>query len=216
MLIHESGEEKRIHGRVRRHERDADGRAELTLTLEAPLPEGAPEHPRRWRLAPISTFKWSKDNGAFAAKVLSIEADALQLTLPNLTERSEAVSAGDHLEVVDEEATLRLLPGPLCKIAQAELDDDEAALRVTLTHPATDPLGREPEARLDRRPLVRRWGRRRASDRSRWSGQGSRVRSPASGRRRSGAVRARILSRGRSVDLPCAWRSPGLADNGGR
>ena len=157
VLIHESGEEKFIHGRVRGHELGPDGRVALALALEAPLPAHAPEHPKRWRIMPISTVKWSADNGAFAAKLLSIEADALQLTVPNLTERSEALYAGDHLEVTDEETTLRLALAPLRRVVEADLNDDESALCVTLAHPATDPLGREPDARLAHRPLVRRW-----------------------------------------------------------
>jgi N-acetylneuraminic acid mutarotase len=129
-------------------------------TLElSDVPQGDSD-PALWRLRPIATFKWSRDNGAWAFSVASIDwnADTAQMTVtvtdPN--RMRSMLSENDWVELVDDDTALLGQAGPLCRI-KAIAEGDENGFTVALDRPGTDPLRRSPEARVARHASLRRW-----------------------------------------------------------
>jgi hypothetical protein len=116
--------------------------------------------PAKWRLRPIATFKWSRDNGAWAFPVASIKSDAgsalttIKVTDPNRTRN--VLSENHWVELVDEDATLLGQVGPLCRIS-AMGPGDEHELTISLDRHCADPLQRSPDVRVGRHALLRPW-----------------------------------------------------------
>jgi hypothetical protein len=106
-----------------------------------------------WMLYPIATFKWSRDNGAWAFAVTGIDADGTTLTLADPNRMRDVLQQSDWVEVVDDDMALCGRAAPLCRIAGLEADDLDS-LTVVLDRPCGD---RPFDQRKNKHPLLRRW-----------------------------------------------------------
>jgi N-acetylneuraminic acid mutarotase len=100
-------------------------------------------HPTRWRLRPIATFKWSRDNGAWAFSIASVDWKAgstqmiVKVTDPN--RMRNVLSADDWVELIDNDLTLLGQGGPLFRIG-AMPEGDRDGFTIVLDHVGPDPL----------------------------------------------------------------------------
>jgi uncharacterized protein DUF6519/concanavalin A-like lectin/glucanase superfamily protein/Kelch motif protein len=115
--------------------------------------------PTRWRLRPIASFKWSRDNGAWAFSIVSVDckAGSGQMTVraadPNRIR--SALNEGDWIELVDDDTALLGQAGPLFRIGAMPAGDDEGfTVVLDLT---TDPPRPLPGERPGRHASLRRW-----------------------------------------------------------
>jgi Family of unknown function (DUF6519) len=103
-------------------------------------------------LAGQATFKWSRENGSVAFKVIDINPDSTgkvtRLTLESLGhDRRSGLCEGDWVELVDDDSEFRWQPLPLLQVTKI----DGQRRMVTLNGLT------EPALNLDRHALLRRW-----------------------------------------------------------
>jgi hypothetical protein len=118
------------------------------LTLEALPGEAAAGN--HFRLCPIATFKWSRENGTVVFPIKSLESNTL--TLDDPYGYGPSLNKGDWVEVVDDDYVLQGRAAPLCCIRDIE-STPQGNLKITLETPPPGDVGTDP----DRHPLVRIW-----------------------------------------------------------
>ncbi|HVN06243.1 MAG TPA: DUF6519 domain-containing protein [Bryobacteraceae bacterium] len=111
-----------------------------------------------------ATFKWSRDNAAFAVGVTAISADRLTLTLTSLgRDAATSLQQGDLVEITDDASDLGPGAGFLTNLAS---DPDPDQITVTLASalpssfhvdPTSPPSGSPPSISASRHLILRRW-----------------------------------------------------------
>jgi len=85
-------------------------------------------------LPTTATFKWSRDNGSMAARVVNVDSadnETIVLTMDNVTRGDiQLFSEGDWVELTNDELELNGLPGEMHRVATGGVDRDE--MTVTL------------------------------------------------------------------------------------
>jgi hypothetical protein len=101
------------------------------------------------------TFKWSRDNGAFAARIENPAQLEIVLLAQLEQDAAEGFAAGEWVEVTDEERMLRGEPGTFARLAAV------SGQRLTVEG-WPDP--NDPVPDLGTNPIVRRWDNQPESD----------------------------------------------------
>jgi len=138
---------------------DVDGQAEVvpileltgtTLKLSRGLSRGYTTAKQATIVGGVARFKWSRDNAAFAVRVLAVGANRDTLTLASLgRDQATALQAGDLVEICDDASELGPARGHLTMLAATpDLD--------LLTVSLVDQLPPQ-EYMVDRHLLLRRW-----------------------------------------------------------
>jgi hypothetical protein len=131
----------------------ASGQRTLQLSL-APPNAG---DPALWRLRPVATFKWSRDNGAWAFAVASIDRKAgLSVTVVDPNRMRSVLHEDDWVELVDDDTALLGQANPLFRIT-AMTEGDENGFAVVLDPADADPHRSLPGEHPGRHALLRRW-----------------------------------------------------------
>jgi hypothetical protein len=121
------------------------------LTLEALPVEAAAGN--IFRLFPIATFKWSRENGTVVFPIKSLENRTLILDDPY--GYGSSLNKGDWVEVVDDDYVLEGRAAHLCCIRDIEATP-RGNLMITLQPPPPRDVGKDP----DKHPLVRLWSQK--------------------------------------------------------
>ncbi|MGA2127573.1 MAG: DUF6519 domain-containing protein [Xanthobacteraceae bacterium] len=131
---------------------------ELTLELRLAAADVASlaAEPSAWRVRPIATFKWSRDNGAFAFAITSIDADGARLEVDDPNRIGDVLRPRDWVEIVDRAAVLRGRAGPLRRIATIE-EGEAGVLTVGLDHAVDGPDRPARAGTPQQRSLLWRW-----------------------------------------------------------
>ena len=116
----------------------------------------------------VATFKWSRDNAAFAVRVAAVQSDRRTLTLSSVgRDAATALREGDLIEIEDDASELGPARGHLTRLTT---DPDPDQLTVVLeeplpssfvlpgvvTSPPSSPPG-TPTGQSDRHLVLRRW-----------------------------------------------------------
>jgi hypothetical protein len=129
-----------------------------TLQLDTPLPDGG--DPAHWRLRPIATFKWSRDNGAWAFSIASSkwneDSGQLSVTLNDPNRMRSELSEHNWVELVNDDTALLGEGGPMLRI-DTVTEGDEDGFTIVLTHTGANPLRALPGGELRAPALLRRW-----------------------------------------------------------
>ena len=123
------------------------------------------------------TFKWSRDNAAFAVGVTSVSQDRITLTLSSLgRDAATALQQGDLVEISDDASELGSARGHLTRIASGP-DPDQFTVVLAEQLPPSFVLGGgavtsppSSSAQSNRHLVLRRWAR---SGWETWIGQAS-------------------------------------------
>jgi hypothetical protein len=98
-----------------------------------------------------ATFKWSRENASVIFPISSLQGNVA--TLASLGRDSHlSLTAGDWVEIVDDDVTLRGKPWPLLQVDVIEPTDMKVTLKVT-----GGPLPPSYLSDSDKHPLLRRW-----------------------------------------------------------
>jgi len=109
------------------------------------------------RLLPLATFKWSKENGAVAFPVRSVEpahraqgeaGTSFRFYLENAGYNGFELRVGDYLELIDDAQDLARRGGSFFRLTA--LDETQLTLSVESSHPL-------PHVELGASPVLRRW-----------------------------------------------------------
>lgn len=141
--------------------RDDDGQTEIvpihdasgtTLTLARGLSYTYTSAGNATVQGGVARFKWSRDNAAFAVRVLGVNADRQTLTLAGLgRDQATALRLGDQVEIGDDVSELGPARGHLTYVTN--LDPD--LLTVMLTEPL--PSSFRVDLSQERHLILRRW-----------------------------------------------------------
>jgi hypothetical protein len=128
-----------------------------TLQLDTVPDGGDPSH---WRLRPIATFKWSRDNGAWAFSIASAkwneDSGQLSVTVNDPNRIRSELSEHNWVELVNDDAALLGEGGPMLRI-DTITEGDEDGFTIVLTQTAADPRHALPGGELRLPALLRRW-----------------------------------------------------------
>jgi hypothetical protein len=94
------------------------------------------------------TFKWSRENGAVAFPIVSVEGSTVRLGNVGRDARF-GLTPGDWVEIVDDDYVLQNRAEPLLMVESL----DSGRARVTLKGQAASTVGQDP----NKHPLLRRW-----------------------------------------------------------
>jgi hypothetical protein len=133
----------------------------LTLTLATALKNAYTTANGASVTGGIASFKWSRDNAAFAVSVTGVQSDRVTLTLSSLgRDVATALRAGDLVEITDDASELGPARGHLTTLA---LDPDPDTFAAVLTDPIPASfqlpgvISSPPGATADRHMVLRRW-----------------------------------------------------------
>lgn len=141
-----------IDATVESVEHHASGQVVLTLNH---VPNDGSE-PHAWWLRPIATFKWSRDNGAWAFAVTSLDADETRLRLADPNRIRSELHEQDWVELVDDDIVLSGAGGAIRQVKEID-EGDNLSFGLTVGQACVDPLNRPPGQRFSKHPELRRW-----------------------------------------------------------
>jgi hypothetical protein len=129
----------------------AGGGGTSILTLATPIPEiPAAGQPRLRRAR--ATYKWSRDNGIVASRVLSLDGDEVVVESLGVDDVL-AFQPGQWVELTDDATELNGLPGQMARIETRNANTRTLTLSFAPLPLAATADGVDPE----RRPKLRRW-----------------------------------------------------------
>src|SRR5205823_5199131 len=103
----------------------------------------------------VTRFKWSRDNAAFAVRVMGVDADRKTITLAGLgRDQATALRAGDLVEMSNDTSELGLARGHFTNLAA---DPDPDQLTVTLADPLPAHFDVQSSATAQQHLILRRW-----------------------------------------------------------
>lgn len=137
--------------------RDGDGSDSVVVTVQESNPDARTlrvgplaQDVGGWRLRPLATFKWSRDNASHAYPVHRVAG--LEVYLDHHGPAQAPLALNDWVELSDDALVLNGLPGCLCRIASIDIDA-EGRSQIGLTPPA----GVTELPQPGRHALLRRW-----------------------------------------------------------